>query len=101
MRELKFRIWDKQNKNFVKEPTKYKSLAISCDGRGVYIGHYDDCDVEDIYFIQQYTGLKDKNGKEIYEGDILSGVCIQHRHTVICIVELDILIGIRYKPVKI
>ena len=54
MREIKFRAWDKQSKQIV-----------SMDGWQIPIKH------PKRYEIMQYTGLKDKNGKEIYEGDIL------------------------------
>lgn len=71
MREIKFRIWDTENKEMLKvqeldfEPTFYGGrIAIRPDQYSDYF------DTEDM-ILMQYTGLKDKNGKEIYEGDIV------------------------------
>jgi len=66
MREIKFRYWDLLDGKLKYVTPQYQSIT-SVDVGGQYI----TIPLDDIE-LMQYTGLKDKNGVEIYEGDILS-----------------------------
>lgn len=64
-REIKFRAWDKENKQIELVDFLGENTLHICNA---------EWENREDFEIMQYTGLKDKNDKEIYEDDIVQAV---------------------------
>ena len=69
-RKIKFRAWVTENQMIEHNSIDFNDFLHKTD----LLGNINHSYCGDVFILMQFTGLHDKNGKEIYEGDILEYV---------------------------
>lgn len=82
-REIKFRVWDNTIEKFLDYPCYFNHLNFN---EFTCFDWWFKCDEEDTT-VQQFTGLKDSKGKDIYEGDVVKALSSDNKY--LSIVEWD------------
>ncbi len=70
MREILFRAWDKTENKYKKFDGMHDTMTISREGKVEYYNLQNGSGFDE-YILEQFTGLTDKNGNKIFEGDVI------------------------------
>lgn len=78
MREIKFRAWNGKEMFYPETENNSDTFNAGFNAGRVEIRDYTTGIEDNLCIPMQFTGLHDKNGKEIYEGDVVKGINLEN-----------------------